>query len=415
MKHPVNQKTEPRIFYGYFVVLSAFLVMLLAYGVRTSFGVFFKPMSAEFEWSRALTSGAVTLSMLAQGVWGILMGRVNDRIGSRWVITLCCFFLGLGLLLLSLTRSPWQLYLFYGVLVGIGMGGVFVALVSTVARWFVRRRGTMTGVVLAGIGIGTLSIAPLANWLIAAFGWRKAYVIIGILVLVAGSIIAQFLRRDPARMGQLPLGQDQRSQPALKIDKQGLSFKEAVRSRNFWMVGISFACMGYCTFTITVHLVPHITDIGFSSSTAAIILSITGGIQSIGGVAMGIFADRIGSKRIILISFVLVAAALFWLVPAASLLMLLAFAVIYSFGIGGGTAMESTIVAELFGLKSHGVILGVISFGFTIGGAVGPLVTGYLFDLTGNYRIGFLITAALGVVGLILTSFLRSALKLAPK
>jgi MFS family permease len=96
-------------FYGYIVVIVAFLVMLLAYGIRSCFGVFFKPMLTEFEWTRALTSGAVTLSMMVQGLWGIFMGRVNDSFGSRWVITLCCFFLGVGFLLMSVTNNTWQL------------------------------------------------------------------------------------------------------------------------------------------------------------------------------------------------------------------------------------------------------------------------------------------------------------------
>ncbi len=400
-------RNNPRFFYGYVVVASAFIVMLLAYGVRTSFGVFFKPMSTEFDWTRALTSGAVTVSMLTQGLWGIYMGRINDRIGSRWVITLCCFFLGVGFLLLSLTHYSWQLYVFYGLIVGVGMGGVFVALVSTVARWFVKKRGAMTGIVLAGIGVGTLTVAPLSNWLITAYGWRLSYIVVGGLVLVIGIGAAQFLKRDPTRMGLVPYGQNERKEQIISTDARGLSFREAVFTRQFWMVAISFACLGYTTFTITVHLVPHITDLGISASIAAVILSVTGGVQSLGGEVMGIFADRIGSKRIILISFVLVSASLFWLVSLTAALLFFLFAVIYSYGIGGGTAMESTIVAELFGLKSHGLILGVISFGFTVGGAIGPVITGYLFDVTGSYQLGFLICGSLGIAGFILTALIR--------
>lgn len=402
-----DSENKSRFFYGYVVVGAAFLVMLLAYGMRTSFGVFFKPMSTEFDWSRAFTSGAVTVSLLIQGLWGIFMGRINDKIGSRLVITLCCSLLGAGFILLSFTSHLWQLYLFYGIIVGLGMGGVFVALVSTVARWFVKKRGAMTGIVLAGIGTGTLVIAPLSNWLISMRGWPQSYVITGIMVLAIGVIAAQFLKRDPSRMGLLPLGQQKEKEQKSAENSRGLSFKTAILTRQFWMVAFSFAFLGYCTFTITVHLVPHITDLGTSPSTAATILSLTGGIQSVGGIVMGFMADRIGSKRVILICFILVSLSLFWLIPATTVIAFFIFAIFYSFGIGGGTAMESTIVAELFGLKAHGLILGVISFAFTVGAAAGPLITGYLYDLDGNYRLAFFICACLGITGFLLASLLK--------
>ncbi len=396
-------KTKSGLYYGYVVVGAAFLVILMAYGIRTSFGIYFKPMIAEFDWTRGLTSGAVTLSLLVQGVWGIVMGRLNDRIGARWVATLCCFLLGLGLLLMSLTQNSWELYLFYGLIFGLGMGGVFVALLSTVARWFIRQRGLMTGVVMAGIGAGTLIYAPLNNWLIAGWGWRRSCTIVGGFIIVAGILASQLLRREPAG----PDAKAKKEETPVKTEQKGYSLKEAIRTGQFWILMIVFACIGYCTFTITVHLVPHITDLGFSPASAANVLAVTGGLQSVGGIVLGILADRIRSKRVILIALLLATAPLFWLISMSTIPSFFAFAVIYSIGIGGGTAMESTVVAELFGLKSHGVILGAVSSGFTVGAAIGPFVTGYLFDVSGNYRLAFLVTAATGVAGLILALFLR--------
>lgn len=171
------RNTEPRFFHGYIVVAAALLIVLLHYGTRSSFGVFFKPMLNEFEWTRALTAGAFTVSMLMQGVGAIIMGRLNDKLGPRFVMTLCGFLLGLGYLLMSLIIGGWQLYLFYGVIIGIGMGGSFVALLSTVARWFVKRRGMMTGIVIAGMGIGTFIVTPVSNWLISIYDWRVSYAI----------------------------------------------------------------------------------------------------------------------------------------------------------------------------------------------------------------------------------------------
>ena len=409
---PQPQKAQSRLFYGYIVVALALLILVLTYGARTSFGIFFKPMLTEFDWTRALTSGAFTLSMVMQGVFGIIMGRLNDKFGPRFVLTSCCFFSGLGFLLMSQTGNVWQLYLFYGVIIGMGAGGIFVALFSTVSRWFVKNRGAMTGIVSAGIGIGTLVMSPLSNWLISIYNWRMSYIIVGSGVLVIGILASQFLKRDPSKIGLLPYGQNERTKQESASGTEGLSLKEAVFTGQFWMAAIIFACLGYCIFTVNIHVVPHITDLGISAATAANILAATGGLQIIGGVTLGGAADRIGNRWAVAISFILITAAMFCLVPETKMWLLYLFMVCYGLGIGGGGAMEPMVVAELFGMKSNGLILGVVSFVFTIGGAIGPVVTGYIFDVRGSYQLAFLISAFTGVVGIILAVMLRPPKKL---
>ncbi len=168
---PQSPKAEPRFFYGYIVVVAALFIMVAIYGVFYAFGIFFKPVLAELGWTRAMTSGAFSLAWIVQGLLAIGMGGLNDRLGPRLVMTLCGFILGLGFLLMSQISAVWQLYLFYGVIIGIGMAGSWVPLVSTVARWFVKRRNIMTGIVVTGMGIGTLIGAPAANWLISVYDW----------------------------------------------------------------------------------------------------------------------------------------------------------------------------------------------------------------------------------------------------
>ena len=149
-----SSSAKPKLFYGYIVVVVAFFVMAVMWGTYNAFGVFFNPVLAEFGWTRAMTSGAFSLSLLVSGLSAILMGRLTDRIGPRWVVTLCGFLMGLGYLLISQVTAVWQLYLFYGVIIGIAMGGSWVPLMSTVARWFSARRSLMTGICLVGLGIG---------------------------------------------------------------------------------------------------------------------------------------------------------------------------------------------------------------------------------------------------------------------
>lgn len=403
----LDSKRNHNLFYGYIVLAAAFLLIILGYGSRLTIGVFFKPMLNEFNWSRGLTSGAVTLSMMGQGTGAIFMGRLNDKLGPRFVMTLCGCLLGAGYLLMAMTHSIWQLYLFYGVIIGLGMSGVFTSLLSTVARWFVKRRGLMAGIVSAGTGIGQLIAPPVTNWLISIYDWRMSYIIMGGVVLVFGIILAQLLKRDPATMGMLPYGSGQVEKPSSVSSDRGLSVKEVIHTRQYWLMIITFSSMGYILMGINTHLVPHITDLSISSSTAASIFAVCGMFSAIGCFALGSAADIMGHRRSLIIYFLVTAATLFWLTQITTIWPFFLFAVLFGLSSGGSVPMESTIIGDLFGLKSHGAILGTITFGFACGGALGPLLTGYLFDIAGNYQLAFLVCAIVASVGLISCALIR--------
>jgi len=265
----------------------------------------------------------------------------------------------------------------------------------------------MTGIVVAGVGIGILIGPPIANQLISIYGWRVSYVILGSLVLVVVVLAAQFLRRDPAKMGQVPYGESKGGEQELKSGANGFSLREAVYTKQFWVVFAMFFCFGFCVQTIIVHIVPHATDLGISAVSAANILATTGGVSIAGKVALGNAADRIGNRQVFAIGFILVMAALFWLVPAGEVWRLYLFAVVFGFAYGGCITSQSPLVAGLFGLRSHGLILAVGGLGYTIGGAIGPPLTGYIFDITGSYQSAFLLSAIIAVVGMTLALLLR--------
>jgi MFS family permease len=344
--------------------------------------------------------------MLVQGSLAIVMGGLNDRLGPRIVLTFCGFLLGLGCLLISQISTLWQLYLFYGVIIGVGMSGVLVPLLSTVARWFVKRRNVMTGITLTGIGLGSLIAPPVAHRLISAYDWRVSYIILGCLVLAVGVLAAQLLKRDPTRVGQVPYGGDEVGREMLQRADEGFSLREATHTRQFWMVFGIFICLGFSYFSIVVHIVPHITDLGISAASAATILAALGGAGIVGNV-LGGAADRIGNKKACVIGLILASAMLFWLVSITEVWMFYFF--VGGFGIGYAVCMtsESPLVAWLFGVSSHGLLLGIISFGFTIGAAMGPLLTGYIFDVTGSYQAAFFTFAVLSVVGLLLMVLIK--------
>jgi len=347
-----------------------------------------------------------------EGLLGIVMGWLNDKLGPRVVMTLCGFLLGIGYLLMSQVNAIWQIYLFYGVLVGIGMSGVFVPLASTIARWFVKRRSMMTGIVMVGMGIGGFIGPPVASQLISACEWRISYVIVGGLVLVVVILVAQLLRRDPSQKGQVPYGENKEGERGSKVSTEGFSLGEAVYTRQFWQVFAMQFCQAFCGFAILVHIVPHATDLGISAATAANILATISGFSIVGMVLLGSAADRIGNRRVYIVCFILMSASLFGLMPAKEVWMLYLFAGVLGLGFGSIAAVTSPLVAQLFGLASHGLIYGVLGFGFSIGGAVGSLLTGYIFDLTGSYQIAFFICGIFSVIALIFTATLRPTKRL---
>jgi len=405
---------KPKFFYGYSIVLAGFLILTIIGGALYTFGVFFKPLLTEFGWTRAETSGAYSLFMILHGLLYIVTGRLSDRFGPRIVVTACGFFFGLGYLLMSQISAIWQLYLFYGVIVAVGTSGGFVLLGSMVARWFVKRRGLMTGILISGVGLGIIIMPPVANWLISSYGWRISYIVIGSIALILIILAAQFLRRDPSQMGQLPYGEDEVKTEGLDSQVTGYSLREAIHARQFWMICTAFLCFGFCMQVIMVHIVPHAIDIGISLASAAGILTIIGGSSIIGRIIMGGSSDRIGNRLAIIIGFALMIIALSLVVATKEMWMLYLFAAIFGFSYGGLATVQSPLVADLFGLLAHGVILGVVVFSVTIGGAIGPLLAGYIFDITSSYHLTFLVCVALSVAGLILISRLTPISRKSP-
>jgi MFS family permease len=307
---------------------------------------------------------------------------------------------------MSHISALWHLYLFYGVFVGVGMSGIWVPAMSTIARSFGDKRGIITAIVMVGGGIGALAAPPAANWLISQFDWRTSYIIIGSLVFFVVVLSAQFLRGVPVRLVEIRHSQHGMGEDKLKLGGRSFSLKEAVSTRQFWFCSGMIFWYGFCAYVIMVHIVPHATELGISAARAANILAIIGGLATLGRIVLGSAANRIGNRQVFIIGFILISAASFWLLPARKEWELCLFAAVFGFGFGAGVS-NSPLIAELFGLSSHGLILGVNILGYSIGAATGPLVAGYLFDVTGSYQSAFLVCAVAGMLGLLLTALIH--------
>jgi MFS family permease len=397
-----------RYFYGYNIVGAGFVVQAVCIGAMFTYGVFFKEFETEFGWSRAMVSGASSLAFLIMGVVGVLMGRLNDRLGPRRLIVAAAIAFAAGYVPMAFMHAPWHLYLLYGLIVGAGLSAHDVVTLSTVARWFVRRRGLMTGIVKVGTGAGQLLLPLAATELIAAYGWRTSYLILGASVMLALVAVAQFLRLDPREMNLLPDGDGPLHGDGAGGTRQaGATLRTAARTKPFWILcAVELIVLG-CLLTIIVQIVPHAMDLGLRPVTAAGVLSTIGGASVLGRLFIGAANDRVGGRRSLIICFSVLIGAFLFLLAAQNAWMLFLFAIVYGFAHGGFFTVMSPTVAELFGTGSHGALFGMVFFFGTLGGAMGPILAGYTFDLTGSYHPIFVAMTGLLAIGFILVFVLR--------
>lgn len=266
----------------------------------------------------------------------------------------------------------------------------------------------MTGIVKVGTGAGQLLVPLAATALVTFYGWRNAYLIIGAVVLLMLVTVAQVMRRDPQAVGLLPDGgSDEPSDSRMASEERNVSLRTVVRTRQFWTLCIAQFTIFFCLLTMIVHIVPHATDLGLPPATAAGVLATIGGVSMLGRIVMGTAIDRIGGKRSLIICFMVLLCGLIWLQIAGKAWMLFLFAVIYGIAHGGFFTVMSPTLAEFFGTGSHGLLFGIVLFSGTIGGAIGPLLAGYIFDKTAGYQIIFVVLTVLAVVGFILITFLK--------
>ncbi|MFC1988820.1 nitrate/nitrite transporter [Chloroflexota bacterium] len=395
--------------YSFIVVAVAFVILVVAVGGTSSFGVFFRPFVIEFGLTRVMTLSAVSLGIILVGFLSLGVGKLSDRLGPRLVLTASGLLLGLGYLVMSQISVIWQQYLFYGMIMGVGLASVIIPSLSTIARWFDDRRSTMTGIVMAGIGTGAIFTPLLVDWLFSSYGWGTGFVVIGIASLVLVVSAAQFLRRGSGQRGQLPDGRVDVKQESLNLEAGEFSLREAIHTRQLWMLWAIFLYLGFCIFSIMAYIAILAVEVGITTTGALNILTVFGLLNIGCSIIIGLFADEIGNRHTLVASLVLMLVSLFLLYGAQPLgvtIPLFLFSTAPSFGCALLVLM-SPIVAELFGLKSHGVLLGVIVTGLAIGAAIGSVLAGYIFDITGSSQIVFLICIILIVIAIGLAILLR--------
>jgi len=392
------------------VILSALALNTMAMRIYT-LGVFLMPMTTQFDWGRGAFSGASAVGAPVGAVAAIISGRLSDKYGPRPTVTVFGLAGAIGYVLLSQVTSLWQLYLIMGVLMPIGMSGCLVPVMSTISRWFSRRRATAIGIAMVGFGVGAVMWPLIAQWLISSYGWQTAFLVLAAASLLVAVPAAQFMRHTPQRVGLRPYGE---GAPAMEApgpggDGGGLSPHEAIRTRHFWLWGPVLFSFFFCLDLIITHIVAYALDSGIPAMVAAASLSIIAGISIVGRLSGGLISDWIGLRRVASGSLVLVTLAMLILLASQSSWSFYAFALVFGVGYGVFIILESAMPAELFGTKSLGTTMATLGLFAMAGSAAGRTLAGTIFDATGSYQTAFLLSSVLAAVAVTLSLILLRA------
>lgn len=412
----VISKIKDKIFYGWVVVLACFIIFTIFMGTSTSFGVFFKELAGEFSLTRTTTSAIFSSRMVMGSIFAVLCGWALDRFGPKVIVLIMGGLTGLSLILTSQTSATWQLFATFSVLLAMGSGASYTVVMSTTSRWFNKHRGLAVGIVGSGMGLGTVIFAPFSAYLIIVFDWRVAYIVMAVIAIVFIMPLSLVLKRDPDEIGTLPDGVKSESydrQFSGQTSVHGiprsttLSMSQVFRTRSFWLISSLWLSTAFSIFLLLTHVVPHITDIGFSSIQAATFLSLNGFAIMAGMIIMGLVSDRIGKKITAVICSILPVGFVLLLVWADELWMLYLIAAVYGFAQGGHGAAVTALIGDTFGVANIGKLIGVLGLSWAIGAGLGPVIGGLIFDKTGDYSLAFMIVGAVMLIRVLFITLIR--------
>lgn len=357
-------------------VVAGFLSTFTVFGVAYSFGAFFGPMADEFGAGSGATSAVFSITAFLYFVLGAVSGRATDRFGPRPVLIAGGLAMGIGLAGTAAVDRLWLGYVTYGLGVGIGVACGYVPMLAVVGAWFEERRSLALGVAVAGVGVGTLSVAPMGAALIARFGWRTTYVVFAVGSTLLMLLCAAIVRRPPDAH-----------------DQQHVPLRNATRTTGFVSLYGSTLLLSLALFVPFVFLPPFAEARGVDKVAAAALVGIIGGTSVLGRLALGAVGDRIGRIRTYQACFFLVAASFSIWLGTDRYAWLVVFAVVLGFGYGGFIALNPAVVAELYGVRGLGGLIGTLYTSAALGSLVGPPAAGLVIDRTGSYDVA--ITAAL--------------------
>jgi MFS family permease len=378
-----------KIFYGWVIVAAGIVMTCIGIGSMLSLGVFLQPMSEAMGWSRAGISLAAMLNFLCMGLGSFFWGALSDRFGTRVVVLSGGILLGAGLVAASQAATLGQFQLLFGVIVGVAAGSFYAPMTATTTRWFVEHRSLAVALVSAGLGLGSMTVAPLAGWIIASYDWRVAMLAIGDLAWLLLIPAALLVRNPPAAAPVAPA-------PGAVAPRE-FTVAQALRTPQFAAIALThFACCAAHSGPI-FHMVTNVIDHGISAMAATTVLGAAGLASLSGRVICGLLADRLGAKRVLIVGLAIQAVAVSLYLVTRELAGFYALALLFGLAYGGVMPLYAIVVREYFGARIMGATFGAVAFASTVGMALGPWLGGVLYDSFGSYAWLFVGSFGIGL------------------
>lgn len=406
-------------FYGWIALAGAMLVYFTTSGTFFySYGVFLPAMCNEYGWSRAIVGGGLSVALLAFGLPSPLIGASIARFGPRANIVFGNLLVVIGLAGMSITTEVWQLYLFYGILVGLGAGfGLYLTCTVVVNNWFIRKRSLGMGLVISAGGLGGFAFPPLATWLISTVGLQMAWLALAMMQLACAVLIGGLIlvRNRPEDMGQAPDGISNAQANGIE-DEPGYTSRvyqspmdwqarQAIRKPTTWLIATLCAANFLAIGTVTAHQVAYLKDIGFSPIVAAMALGLVPGMSILGRLGFGLLGVRFEVRHLAIVSFIIQVTALIILLTTKTLFLIYIYAVLFGISYGALVVALPTFIGAYYGRIHYAQILGLIFPLAIIAEAAGPLIAGAINDAMGTYIPAFAIITGFSTVGLICAIF----------
>ena len=407
---------KTRFFYGWVIVGLSMISMAFWFGIRTTFSVFFVALIDHFHWGRAEAAMAQSIAMLVYMLMAPIIGTLVDRMGPRKVILPGIILTALGLLLCTQIQTLLQFYLFFGVIVGIGVTCLSIAPFTVIlAHWFERKRGTANGLAGVGIGLGIFILVPLIQYLISFRGWQFAFLIFSLLILaIPLPLNALFLKHRPQEMGLLPDGDSKEENvekvhdddvlhlPRLQNDPR---LQKTFRTTRFWYVILFPSFTTFGVYIVIVHHVKYLVDLSIDKIWIASLFATMGVLSAGFRFFWGWFSDRGGREITFTLGGACFSSGILFLLLFQyhpSLILLYLFAIFFGAGWGVTAPMFMSITGDLYKGKNFGLIYGMVEGTIGLGSAVGAWVAGYIFDQTQNYFWAFVLAILLNLISILL-------------
>jgi len=390
--------------YQWMIIASCFVMLALGSSINFNFGIFLKPLSDEFGWARSSVSAGFSIFMITGSASAILAGAMADKFGTRRIVIAGTLMITLAMILASRLESIWEFYLLIGVVSGLGRSAFNTPILTFIQRAFTQNRGLATGLAGAGGGLGILMTAPILGHIIASYGWRVSYIVMGSAVLVLTLPAVSFIKAEKVTdtPGGVKSTKKTTYREAAMLPEASLGVMEIMRRRPFWTILGSHASDCICHSVLLVHLVPFAIESGMPRVQAATLMSALGAGALVGRLAGGIMSDRIGPKGTLLLFLSMQTFPVPLLLFSPGLGTMYFVAIFVGIGLGGHGTLYPLVTREFYGPKRVGLLYGTFTMGASIGMASGSFFGGVLYDLAGNYSWAFLYSFTLGVISLLL-------------